>query len=242
MSSVRIKGDTSGYVDLTASVTGGNLTVGNGTNNPLFIDAANDRVGFGTASPSTPLDVTKAGGGNFVATFQNTTTATPYGVWIKDAPSGANAYPLLTVVDDAGSQTYFRVDSGTGYVTAPKQPAFLAGGLVGSGGTSTASPMVLAAQLNIGGHYNASNGRFTAPISGTYRISLTGLKQGTTPGNINLQVNGVSIYRTYGSPTSDTVFSLVANVALNLGDYVQIAPTSVTYYLDYTQFSGYLIG
>lgn len=84
----------------------------------LFADASANRVGIGTASPSAPLDVTKAGGGNFVAVFQNTTDATPYGIHVKDAASGANGYPLFQVTNNAGSTTYFRVNSGNGYVVS----------------------------------------------------------------------------------------------------------------------------
>jgi len=143
------------------STVGGDLTV---DTNTLYVDSTNNRVGVGTASPSnpfqvgtsdlivdssgnvgigsspaTPLDVTKAGGGNFVATFQNTTSATPYGVHIKDAASGANGYPLLQVTNSAGSATHFRVDSGTGNISMGSFNA--SGGSVGvlfdiGGGTS----------------------------------------------------------------------------------------------------------
>ena len=58
-------------------------------------------------------DVTFAGGGNYIATFQNTTSATPYGVQIKDAASGAAGYPLLNISNSAGSTEYFKVNSGT---------------------------------------------------------------------------------------------------------------------------------
>jgi len=71
-------------------------------------------VGIGNTDPATPLDVRKAGGGNFVATFQNTTAATPYCVSIKDAPSGTSGYPLLQITNSAGSAAYFKVNSGTG--------------------------------------------------------------------------------------------------------------------------------
>jgi len=73
-------------------------------------------LGIGTSSPATPLDVTKAGGANFVATFQNTTAATPYCVFIKDAASSTAGYPLLAVTNSAGTSTYLRVDSSTGNV------------------------------------------------------------------------------------------------------------------------------
>jgi hypothetical protein len=78
--------------------------------------ASNINVGIGTSSPSNPLTVQKANGGDFVALFQNTTSATPYGVFIKDAASSANGYPLFQVTNSAGSVAYLRVDSGTGNV------------------------------------------------------------------------------------------------------------------------------
>jgi len=110
--------DIAGTLDVTGVLTAdgnasvaGNLTVDTTT---LVVDATNNHVGFGTATPANPIDATLAAGGDFVAKFQNTTSVTPYNVVIKDAPSGANGYPLLQVVDDAGTDTYFRVDSGTG--------------------------------------------------------------------------------------------------------------------------------
>jgi hypothetical protein len=104
---VRIYNTTGGlYVD---SINSANVA----TN---IFTATTTGLGLGTSSPATALDVTKAGGGNFVATFQNTTAATPYCVFIKDAASSANGYPLLAVTDSTGSSTYFRVDSSSGNV------------------------------------------------------------------------------------------------------------------------------
>jgi hypothetical protein len=79
-------------------------------------------LGIGTSSPSCLLDVQKAAGANFVATFQNTTAATPYGVFIKDAASSTAGYPLFAVTNSTGVSTYLRVDSSNGNVgigTAP---------------------------------------------------------------------------------------------------------------------------
>jgi len=70
-----------------------------------------------------------AAGGNYVATFQNTTDATPYNVWIKDAGSPADGYPLLVVSNSDGSSPYFRVDSGNGDISAGKNIKFLSSGL-----------------------------------------------------------------------------------------------------------------
>ena len=93
----------------------GSLILGTDNTRRITINSSGN-VGIGTSSPATPLDVTKAGGGNFVATFQNTTSATPYGVWIKEPSSASNGYPSLQVTDNAGTTTRFRVDSGTGNV------------------------------------------------------------------------------------------------------------------------------
>jgi hypothetical protein len=74
-------------------------------------------------------DFAFASGGNYVATFQNTTNATPYNVWIKDAGTPANGYPLLIISSGDGLSTYFRVDSGNGDISAGKNIKFLSSGL-----------------------------------------------------------------------------------------------------------------
>ena len=69
----------------------------------------NGKVGINYGTPSHPLHVETAGGGNFVAKFVNTTDATPYNTWITDAPSGANGYPLLQVTNNAGSDSSCKI-------------------------------------------------------------------------------------------------------------------------------------
>ena len=110
---------TDGFNDVRIyNVTGGLYVDSiNSTNVATNIfTATTTGLGLGTSSPATALDVTKAGGGNFVATFQNTTAATPYCVFIKDAASSASGYPLLAVTNSTGTSTYFRVDSSNGNV------------------------------------------------------------------------------------------------------------------------------
>ena len=69
-----------------------------------------------SASFTGKLSVTQAST-DFVAEIVNTQNATPYGLRIKDAASGANGYPLLSVSNNSGSVEYFRVNSGTGAST-----------------------------------------------------------------------------------------------------------------------------
>ena len=135
---------------------------------------SNGNVGIGTSLPATPLDVTKAGGGNFIATFQNTTSATPYGVHIKDAASGANGYPLFQVTNSAGSTAHLLVHSGTGNV-----------------GIGTSSPQ---RSLSIGTHGTSSSAEIAFGTTTTGNASLL-FGDGTTgtslyDGYIQYQHNG----------------------------------------------------
>ena len=124
-------------IEDTDSTTRSAITHVNGT---LFFsdDASNDHmvitggnVGIGTLTPAAPIEVQKSVSGNFVARFQNTNSTTPYGVWIKEPASAANAYPSLQITDDAGTAIRLRVDSGTGNVGigtgAPSYPLHVVG-------------------------------------------------------------------------------------------------------------------
>ena len=151
--------------------------------NTLSIDAANNHVGIGTATPTKPLSVNLAGGGDFIAEFQNTTDATPYGIHVKDAASGANGYPLFQVTNGAGNSTHFRVDSGTGYVIMPKIPAFNQAGykdhtITGTGSVVMCTSNVWSTYLSntyssTSSGWDASTGLFTAPVAGRYCFTLS---------------------------------------------------------------------
>jgi hypothetical protein len=124
-------------------------------------------VGIGTSSPSCSLDVTKAAGANFVATFQNTTAATPYCVFIKDAASSASGYPLLAVTNSTGSATYFRVDSSVGTVGIGTTPNASAsdGVLKLSGGITF--PATQSASSNANTLDDYEEGTWTPVLGGT---------------------------------------------------------------------------
>ena len=139
--------------------------------NTLFVDSTNNHVGFGTTAPAKPLSVNLAGGGDFIAEFQNTTDATPYGIHVKDASSGANGYPLFQVTSGDGSDTYFRVDSGTGRVFTPNQPSFLVQPSSTQVNISVGVTNTIAfgtERFDVGNNF-ASN-TFTAPATGKYHF------------------------------------------------------------------------
>ena len=225
--------------------------------NRLVINSAG-KVGIGTSTPAKPLSVNLAGGGDFIAEFQNTTNATPYGIHVKDAASGANGYPLLQVTNAAGSQTYFRVDSGTGYVTKNQMPGFNISYNAVSGVNATSSTIVLAGstyytssslQQTGGSNFAVSTGRFTAPITGWYQFNVSIRFDGHS-GNyiyITLVDNGASMARNLTS-LGFTYMTLTMSSAryLSANDYVEVhlncsGDTSVVLDGD-SFFSGYLIG
>ena len=144
-------GNQSALVFETNTATTGVWQEGFRLTNSSLYTASGINVGIGNSNPATPLDVTKAGGGNFVATFQNTTAATPYCVQIKDAASPTAGYPLLTITDSTGATPYLRVDSSSGNVGIGASPSTAklniaaANGLFGVANGNTAGGMKLQA-------------------------------------------------------------------------------------------------
>ena len=225
---------------------------------PLASPSFTGNVGIGTSSPDTPLDVTKAGGGNFVAKFQNTTAATPYGVSIKDAASGANGYPLLQVTNSSGSTAHLKVMSGTGdvifgsIVTKPLQPAFRAYNNTGShpvAGSNTKIP-ITTVTLNAGNHYNASTSTFTAPVTGNYYLNWYSIYNGAVSNEWALFVfsagsnQGTKVHFSKNNANWDNVrLSGVYPMTAGSTVYVANGGNTVVYHGGaWSGFSGHLIG
>jgi len=209
----------------------------------------------GTLELDSQLDVSYAGGGDFIASFQNTTDATPYGIHVKDAASGANGYPLFQVTNGAGNQTYFRVDSGTGFLTAPKTPMFSylgskahsvsTGDLVWS--TANVWSTSVNHSMNNGSHFNPANGRFTAPITGLYHFQIQAQVYGHSSGYFYTYLDYNGSVRSYIQISQGSIFYLSTHhiyINLNANDYVNASSTN-NYsgsQIYYPAFSGALVG
>ena len=136
-----------------------------------------------------------------------------------------------------------------GIVTKPLQPSFRVGRNAGNvnGGTYVVHNVVVH---NVGSHYSTSNGRFTAPVAGSYQFNVRLIN---TSGAYNtdlaaLRINGSAANAANMhdvASVSHAGNSLSTTFYLSAGDYVQVYSQSHTVYgtaEQHCQFSGHLIG
>jgi hypothetical protein len=140
-----------------------------------------------------------------------------------------------------------RIDS-AGRVTMPYQPAF-----------NVASTASMAFQnvwtyntthVNIGGHMNISNGRFTAPVAGTYVFFFGTIGQTThSDSDIYLQKNGTNTKAGVARPDNSGAWASMGAgtgiMTLSAGDYIAVYSSPGNSYSDsnnWLHFRGYLLG
>lgn len=203
-------------------------------------------VGVGTASPASYANYktltianenTTQGG---VLRVQNS-DATSIGLLYVDGGTSYNikAVTGIPLVFGTNDTERMRIDA-SGRITMPSQPMMYANAYGGSGSSGSANPLILTSGLlNIGGHFNTSNGRFTAPIAGRYQVIFTALKHGSGGGDYYIRKNGSVVIVGYG--TGDTA-TASTHIILELAesDYISFSTTG-GYYTDYTSYSVQLI-
>jgi hypothetical protein len=144
-----------------------------------------------------------------------------------------------------------RINS-SGIFTISSQPSFFAASTASQSVYNGGEVIVFnTTRHNTGGHYNTSNGRFTAPVAGRYLFTTNFYGYGNVRFSITLTVNGSQYGPADVSPLAyhentvgemTTGFTLVFELAA--GDYVEVrsrAGYGSTIYRGHSHFSGQLL-
>ena len=167
----------------------------------------------------------------------------------------------VETLQNPNGTTAATIDS-SGRVLTPARPAFHSrynfNGTAGITGTLVFNQE----DFDIGGNYDTSNGRFTAPVSGIYYFSFDALVSENSSGAIladgsavyvNFYKNGAvtaagqrSYYRMTGGAQYNTIYR-TETMQLSANDYVQLYVSNKFIYNDASgsycpTFQGFLIG
>ena len=156
----------------------------------------------------------------------------------------------------AGGSGHLHID-GSGRVTKPTQPHFQVRSNNGNSGNTWQAGQVIKFQtvgVNQGSHYDASTGRFTAPVAGFYQFNFHSFGYnagaiGTDTLIVHIAINGANYHAiVYDSNSAGNTYpSATASTALYLSasDYVHIYVGAEGIYADntnlYCGWSGFLV-
>jgi hypothetical protein len=205
------------------------------------------RVGIGTSSPGSELHVAGQ-----IEVTTDTTTPSGGSAYFYKSTAGATVSGYNTVIETGslGSRSErMRIDY-SGRVTMPYQPGFYTRRSVqGDNRAANAQEWSVTGtgSFNTGGHFNASNGRFTAPVSGKYVfVAVPGYKQTGIDFSWKFAVNGTTFnepVRFLGALNSHSTATGAFVASLTAGDYVTVEMGSLHHANSSVNFfSGYLLG
>ena len=239
---------------LSASVANvsSNLTV---DTNTLFVDAANNRVGIGTNSPSSILNVV---GGDIVLSNSSQTN------FVQLTSDGAlelyksNSEPYIdfktTSLEDfdtriqqhsnglsfqtgghGATSEKMKIDS-AGRVTIPNQPAIYLDGnnpnwATQALGTTIKDFSVSFSRGNMS--WDSSTGRITVPVSGYYYLHFQAYHATSSTGRVFIRKNGNSqVLAQFGSMPGDQTKVVSAIISASANDYFDVCQDAGSWQLN----------
>ena len=143
--------------------------------------------------------------------------------------SGAAKLDFYTVPNSTTTPIKRMTLNQLGQLTVPNQPSFAVYRNQQAWNIPNGDKMIFNTNRhNVGNHYNTSNGRFTAPVTGSYQLNFYSILQGNyTNAYLETKVNGNRIYggdihwsHDQGSVWHTETYSQV--VYLNVNDYVEL--------------------
>ena len=231
--------------------------------------ASNGRVGIGENSPDALLHLstgasatceirlqsnnTGSGSGDRgrinVYSALNNGTAYQAGYVDIDRSSGTDDIAHLLVALNDGSSVAERLRiTGSGIVTKSYQPYFVAS--AGSSRDNVADQVLVfsSAVRNNGSHYDTSNSRFTAPVTGAYIFGGTPAYQETGDTmSIQIRKNGTTVFEVErvvaNSMNQHSAFGFSTLLYLSASDYVDLYVAGQCHQNgSYSHWFGYLLG
>ena len=222
-------GANSGYIEYNATK---DFKFAPGDTNRMTIKA-DGKVGIGIEAPTAPLHIESPDNSDIMRM-----TVTGNEMWALRGESGSGSNDFLGLGIAGGVQAMYWNEGGA--VQKPSNPCAVWGNNSGSDielhtGSWLTVPLGYSG-FNIGGHYNTSNYRFTAPVAGVYHVWFSGefnvptttiwtylcpLINGSTTANVNNKGNYFSDFNTPANAYHQHAQTWYLNLAA--GDYFYFA-------------------
>jgi hypothetical protein len=279
-----ISTDDNATPSIYAAASAGNVGIKTGSPQSPFHVVGKTRIDA-SGYPSLTLNNTNTGDYGLMQFSENGTQKTYMGMGGSTQTFGTyaaydtNGFSLnhdgagRVTISNRGSSKTIRLCTGTEgdssfdtvvvknkFVNLPTQPRFYAFGSAGGTYVTNSLWIFPSTYVNVGSYYNTSNGRFTAPVAGTYVFFYSNIggngnevwryfisKNGSQLNATQLRLDTIATGSEYASSASKTVM-----IDLAVNDYVQILfwsdggtasyPGTNDATNEYATFGGYLLG
>ena len=248
MAKLRIQGDSTGYVDLSAPNSASSRTID--VDQLPELNQANTFTQNQLISGGDAITQEIRSSGNqthfrMVSDLNNS-------AWMISNESNADRMRIMHTNTSTSTNTFPMYIYEAGYVTTPAQPMCLIRKTQGqsSSGGSEINPVTFdGVRDNIGNHYSTATNKFTAPFNGTYCVSfqIFGIRNSANYLSALLTINGSNIANIacfqYSMP-SWAAYGQTFYVTLIAGDSVgvKVAQDSNASLDNTGYFSVYLVG